>query len=158
MYVLDALIYTLNKWPKEATNLLLSSNNLHSSPATNEIEDTNDDAMDGTVTPPKQRGPSEERFFTRTDSVIDSEEDLVRKWNADFFGSSATSPVATRGPLQEAVPLAKQPHLLKPYARKEQLFNNPNPESSSDRKKLKNTKQSESDVRLPLSYLHLDKR
>lgn len=156
--MLDALVYVLNKWPKSVTESLLSDQS-YASKSTNQIEEDDDDAMDGTVTPPNKRSLSEERFFSRTDSIIESEEDLVRKYNADFFGSSATSPVATRGPLQEAFPLAKQPHLLKPNARKEQLFSSPHPETlSSDKKKQKSSKQSEGEAKLPVSYLHLNKR
>ena len=68
------------------------------------------------------------RFFTRSESITSAsavDEEEVLRSNSQFFGTPA-SPVSS-GPLQEAFPLAKQPHLLKPYAKKEHLFRSPRP-------------------------------
>ena len=92
-----------------------------------------------------------ERFFKRSESILagssasESEGDTeTRKSNQKFFGPSRAlieSPdlVGTTNlfgggglgensfsrPLSETYPLAQQPHLLKPFAKKEHLFSSP---------------------------------
>ena len=98
-------------------------------------------------TPPKNN----ERFFRRSESILgggstsESEGDPeIKKSNQKFFDPSRSllespnlvgSTNVFRGggqcessfsrPLSEAYPLAQQPHLLKPYAKKEHLFSSP---------------------------------
>ena len=77
----------------------------------------------------------------------------IQKINAKFFGTTPTSPGPFGDPLQqEAFPLAKQPHLLKPDARKEHLFQSPR--GSMEREA---PQQDEEPMEaLPLSYCHVD--
>ena len=93
---------------------------------------------------------NDDRFFKRSESILghsstsESEGDPeTKKSNQKFFGpstaliespdlvGSANFPEGRQGrskfawPLSESYPLAQQPYLLKPYARKEQLFSSP---------------------------------
>lgn len=136
------------------TQALLNKTTMSSQTNQNPESDVKtDDDMEAV---PRKRSASEERFFARTESIVDSEEE-VQKCNAEFFGTAA-SPVPSSGPLQEAFPLAKQPHLLKPYARKEQLFSSPNPTLETSQKESKHDKSSCPPLELPISYVHLNKR
>ena len=160
VYMLDGLLYTLNHWPKAATELckiMQSDPGKVTSPSKRiKTSSTGDETME-------TEKPQETRFFSRSESIIISEE--VQKSNDQFF-DTATSPVPTGDPLQEAFPLARQPHLLQPYARKEQLFNSPHPLESSEGKSMEGIcEEGEKDGQdntfpscLPLSYLHLKDR
>lgn len=79
----------------------------------------------------------------------------IQKINAKFFGTTPTSPGPFGDPLQqEAFPLAKQPHLLKPDARKEHLFQSPR--ASMEREREGISQDTEPMEALPLSYSHID--
>ena len=147
-------MYTLNNWPKMQTQSLLNKTMMSSQ--TNENAESDAKTDDDVESVSRKRSASEERFFARTESIVDSEEE-VQKCNAEFFGTAA-SPVPSSGPLQEAFPLAKQPHLLKPYARKEQLFSSPNPTLETSQKESRHVKNSCPPLELPISYMHLNKR
>ena len=143
VFVLDALIYTLTHWPKSArirTDQSQPSNRTTSSHGQSTNQET---SLTG-------RGIAE-RFFERSESIVassgTSESDCdpeIKKSNQKFFGPTATllkSPdlvgnsnlfAGGQGgentfsrPLSEAFPLAQQPHLLKPHAKKEHLFSSP---------------------------------
>lgn len=135
VYVLDGLIYTLNNWPKASSDDQSDSVLVTSSP-TNQMSASNSqpdemqlEEVDHQVDKDgEQKASAGIRFFTRSESISYAsakDEEEVLKSNSQFFGMPA-SPVSS-GPLQEAFPLAKQPHLLKPYAKKEQLFRSPRP-------------------------------
>ena len=151
VYVLDALIYFLTNWSKEATSIVLQSDSSRTAP-----ENVSSPAK--TASPSREKkasslvGPSEERqsatFFQRSDSVIFPVDDpICVKRNQQFFdppssplNKSDLSPLKEGGalslstsatleggrnlsqPLMEACALAQQPHLLKPHAKKEDLF------------------------------------
>ena len=135
VYVLDGLIYTLKNWPKVCSDDQSDSVLVASSP-TNQLTALSsrpDKAQSEEVDHQVERGGDQKsnrgiRFFTRSESITYAsamDEEEVLKSNSQFFGTPA-SPLSS-GPLQEAFPLAKQPHLLKPYAKKEQLFRSPRP-------------------------------
>ena len=64
---------------------------------------------------------SNQNFFGPRRALIESP-DFVG--NESFFGGGASEGQFSQ-PLSEAYPLAQQPHLLKPNAKKEQLFSTP---------------------------------
>ena len=64
---------------------------------------------------------SNQKFFGPRRAVIESP-DFVG--NASFFGGGSSEGRFSQ-PLSEAYPLAQQPHLLRPNAKKEQLFSSP---------------------------------
>ena len=90
---------------------------------------------------------NDKRFFLRSESILSTSESEgdpeIQKSNQKFFGPSRAllespdlvgstnlfgegqSASSFSRPLSEAYPLAQQPHLLKPYAKKEHLFNSP---------------------------------
>jgi E3 ubiquitin-protein ligase EDD1 len=140
VYVLDSFVYTLHHWPKNEIQMLLDGTPLEDN------DDISDRVSDvDVVTTPKKK--------------FDSREDLIRKCNEEFFRTSATSPLPMGGPFQEAFPLAKQPHLLKPNALKEQLFHSPAMDtSSSDRKQSQSDSKVTKPSDLPTSYFHLNTR
>ena len=91
------------------------------------------------------------RFFSRTESVIASSENELetQKSNSQFFSTTSTSSLPLESsvffgpskvwgsqnfsqPLEEAYPLAQQPHLLKPYAKKQHLFSGCHERSKDD--------------------------
>ena len=162
--MLDALIYTLTHWPKNAlptdqSNLSDTLTSSHSGELTN--QNTSSTATDETAsqmecTPTtasvatKTTRTNDERFFKRSESILassgtsESEGDPeVKKSNQNFFNSSklplespnfvsnanffggGQSECRFSRPLSETYPLAQQPYLLKPYARKEHLFSSP---------------------------------
>ena len=154
MYVLDALIYTLTYWPKSAsiqTDQSNSTNPMTSS--ARQTTNREELQVEPTQTVPMETSTSQThdtRFFKRSESILassgaESEGDAeMRKSNRKFFGISQGLPsspdLAGNGkslgggqgnkgnfsqPLSEAFPLAQQPHLLKPFAKKEQLFSSP---------------------------------
>ncbi len=87
-------------------------------------------------------------FFTRTDSVSANSEEEVQRSNDQFFGEEKgvfNRPV-------ETYPLAKQPHLLQPYAQKEQLF------GSGGRDSMGGMRDETSKTILPVSYSRNDSR
>ena len=110
--------------------------------------------------------PKNIKFFLRSESVRAREE--VEKSNEQFF-ETASSPGPTVNPLQEAFPLAKQPHLLQPYARKEHLFSSPHPTLDSAEARTNEgpatgenseaeSMEEEHSEQAILSYAHLNKR
>ena len=151
VFVLDALIYTLTHWPKSATvqtdqshpskpPTTSSSSRVHPPSTTTESLQMEHTSASPTAT----TGPND-RFFQRSESILansgtsESEGDHeAKKSNQKFFGPRGAvieSPdfVGNREfwgdteksfsqPLSEAYPLAQQPHLLGPHAKKERLF------------------------------------
>ena len=99
------------------------------------------------------------RFFERSESITVAEEE-VQKSNELFFGTPGSPGGQSSGPLQEAFPLAKQPHLLRSNAKKEQLFSNPR----QPLLEVGGDKAGESSVSLeerrglPVSYSHLQQQ
>ena len=175
MYMLDGLIYTLTNWPREATTFASDSN---SPIMTSSTQPTNQSMEDDVLVKPmsssaatsQQPGAVSEatqgsRFFVRTESVIIGEEDPdTQKSNQQFFGPQGASlqkpdfvgPPNSWGsqveslsrPLNEVYPLAQQPHLLKPFAKKEHLFSSPPSRKGS----LEEGRGNEGGGRLPVSY------
>ena len=162
MFVLDALIYTLTHWPKNAlqtdkSNLSDTMTLSHSESTNQNTSTTTDDTaiqMECTLTTrdvaTETTRTNDERFFKRSESILassgtsESEGDPeVKKSNQNFFNSSklplespnfvvnanffggGQSESRFSRPLSETCPLAQQPYLLKPYARKEHLFCSP---------------------------------
>ena len=135
VYILDGLIYTLKNWPNVCSDdqsdsvLLTSSPTNQLTPLSSQPDKVQSEGVDHQMEKGGDRKSNQGiRFFTRSESItfasaVDEEE--VLRSNSQFFGTPA-SPVSS-GPLQEAFPLAKQPHLLKPYAKKEHLFRSPRP-------------------------------
>ena len=98
VYCLDGLLYLLTHLPKKALSALHTNS-----------------------TPPPQAGQTNDQnsvFFTRSESVSLHSDEEVRRSNDQFFGEEHE----TFSHHVEAYPLAKQPHLLQPYAQREQLF------------------------------------
>ena len=137
VYVLDGLIYSLKNWPKVCSDGQSDSVLVTSSPTNQSMalgsqlgkmqaeEEVDHQAEKDSRGEKSTQGV---RFFTRSESITYAsamDEEEVLRSNSQFFGTPA-SPVSS-GPLQEAFPLAKQPHLLKPYAKKEHLFRSPRP-------------------------------
>ena len=149
VYVLDGLIYTLANWPKAATALVDQSHTPGMLPTdhTSDQSALNSESTDSSEVitmetdqqtqglKPLERG----RFFKRTESVIIGGDDPdTHKSNEQFFGKAGAmmekpefvGPPNPWGqqvenfsrPLNEDYPLAQQPHLLKPLAKKEHLF------------------------------------
>ena len=148
VYVLDGLIYTLANWPKAATALVNQSETpvtLPDQPSdqkTLNSESTDSSEVVDMETNEQTRGFQQlerERFFKRTESVTFGGDDPdTHKSNEQFFGKAGAmmekpefvGPPNPWGqqvenfsrPLDEEYPLAQQPHLLKPSAKKEHLF------------------------------------
>ncbi len=95
MYCLDSLLYLLAHLPMKPISALLSSQPLS-----------------------EQSQSERDTFFARTESVSLNSEEEVKRSNDQFFGDEKE---AFNHPV-ETYPLAKQPHLLQPYAQREQLF------------------------------------
>ena len=175
VYMLDGLIYTLTNWPRGAASLANQSvSAMMTSSAQPTNQSTEDDVLASEPKPSlasaQQPGgtsetPQGSRFFVRTESVIIGEEDPeTRKSNKQFFGPQGASlqkpnfvgPPNSWGaqveslsrPLNEAYPLAQQPHLLKPFAKKEHLFSSPPSREGS----AEEERGSEGGGRLPVSY------
>lgn len=167
MYILDALLYTLGTWPKPETQFILKDplspeeqkdldekerkereNKEREERERKERREKERIAREKKIK--EGRDPDEidlsEPLFIRTES----EEERTQRYNAEFF-RTASSPVAPKGPFEEAFPLAKQPHLLQPYALKEQLF------ASNQDQEMKDEDMPSSSS-LPVSYLDLDSR
>jgi len=135
-YVLDALVYYMRSGGSsgsDADSLHDGANDAASvqswqDPDDNLNDETDDDAVNQseTVETDSLDGESDvgtglragrrHPFFQRSDSTI-------------FFGCNPPDPFQV--PLVEALPLADQPHLLHPYARKEELFGMPRQTVSS---------------------------
>ena len=127
-YVLDALVYYMRSGGGSDVDSLHDATNDAASvqswqdPDDNLNDETDDDVVNQseTVETDSLDGDSEvggglrsgrrHPFFQRSDSTI-------------FLGCSPPDPFQV--PLVEALPLADQPHLLNPYARKEELFGMP---------------------------------
>ena len=127
MYCLDGLLYLLAHLPMKPLSTLLSNQPT--------LEQTHEEKE--TVT-----------FFTRTESVSANSEEEVQRSNDQFFGEEKgvfNRPV-------ETYPLAKQPHLLQPYAQKEQLF------GSGGRDSMGGMRDEISKTILPVSYSRNDSR
>ena len=143
VYVLDSLLYTLNNWPKAATalinqsELILTTTNQMADQGTLNSEPNDTSEAISMETNSQTQQTKGGRFFERTESIILGEESETHKSNEQFFGKEASLDKAEfvgppnpwghqienfSRPLIEDYPLAQQPHLLKPYAKKEQLF------------------------------------
>ena len=168
VYILDSLIYTLTNWPKTATPTLPSPPPTTSdnpvAAALNFSEETDDAVMadDEDETPASQDAREKQksaRFFERSESITVAE-DEVQKSNELFFGTPGSPGGQSSGPLQEAFPLAKQPHLLRSNAKKEQLFSNPRqPLLEVGGDKAGESSESQEERRgLPVSYNHLQQQ
>lgn len=145
VYVLDGLLYTLTHWPKHLLTPLHTDQSEHL--ATSPHGTTNEDKSQCKLKKRKLESDSnpvsKSRFFERTESVLVSREDLSNTQisNDRFFGVNGGANLALENPelvgppnqwgkevesfsrpLHEEYPLASQPHLLKPFARKEVLF------------------------------------
>ena len=147
VYALDGLIYTLTHWPKEATDICMLEQ-LSATPSKMEeikkkysIESFNE-----------SKGL---KFYLRSESVRAKEE--ADKSNEQFF-TTASSPGPSLGPLQEAFPFAKQPHLLQPFVSKEQLFSSPRSNTEGVENNDSESMEHDSNDQLIVSYSHLDKR
>ena len=145
VFLLDGLIYTLANWPKAATLLANQSDSPEmTSSATNQNAEHSKHNPEPTIADKAQEKVVEtSKFFERTESIIIGEEDdsHTLKSNEQFFGKEPSAFDRTHfvGPpspwgaqigglsqsLHEAYPLAQQPHLLRPHARKEHLFSSP---------------------------------
>ena len=131
MYCLDGLLYLLAHLPKKVFS-----------------------GMSTTSTPPPQAGQTDVQnstFFTRSESVTLNSDEEVKRSNDQFFreeGVGFSHPV-------ESYPLAKQPHLLQPYAQREQLFGGGAGEGvNSERDKGATTEKK----LLPVSYSRTESR
>ena len=153
VFVLDALIYTLTNWPKSLINQSLSTSTVTSQPSPAEETDRPEavqmeHAPSQTETTAQDAENNRENFFKRSESILsgaatDQDDPETVKSNQKFFGPprallespDLVGPPNPWGvdqaessfsrPLSEAFPLAQQPHLLKPYAKKEHLFSSP---------------------------------
>ncbi len=109
------------------------------------LESHSNQGSSSTAAKPEDTATSDARFFQRSESVIFSDDDSsVQRSNEQFFGEElnqselmfpphlhsphpghhpwgAQSEVLSQS-LHESYPLASQPHLLQPFARKENLF------------------------------------
>ena len=167
VYILDALLYTLGTWPKPETQFILKDPlSPEEQRALDEKEKQEREKKEREERERKERREKEritrekkikegrdpdeidlsEPLFIRTES----EDERTQRYNAEFF-RTASSPVAPKGPFEEAFPLAKQPHLLQPYALKEQLF------ASNQDQEMKDEDTPDTSS-LPVSYLLLQNR
>ena len=130
VYILDSLIYTLTNWPKAATPTLPSPPPTTTDKPVAATLDFSEEADDAVMADEEDEESSAQdarekqksaRFFERSESITIAQ-DEVQKSNEQFFGTPGSPGGQSSGPLQEAFPLAKQPHLLRSNAKKEQLF------------------------------------
>ena len=160
VYALDGLIYTLTYWPKEASDICRLEQ-LSTTPT--KMEEANEIRKKYGIDTDE---PKNIKFFLRSESVRNKEE--VEKSNEQFF-ATASSPGPGMDPYQEAFPFAKQPHLLRPFASKQQLFSTPHTsldmveggKSTSDRLPGvdgNDVESMEGDEETIISYSHLNKR
>ena len=117
VYMLDAMMYSLSKWPRETTT------QPHTTTTT--IGDHTDNGSTATVPSPSntQSLPQSSmatpnstisRFFQRTQSITlnypgDDDDGEMVATNSSFDRS-----------IMEEIPLAQQPHLLEPFLKKEE--------------------------------------
>ena len=121
-YVFDALIYYMRSGTDSDTDVIRDGISVHSwqDHDENENEDQDDETVGQNVTMETDsidgesdvgvKSGRKHPFFQRTDSTT-------------FLGCPPPDPF--QGPLAEALPLADQPHLLQPNARREDLFGMP---------------------------------
>lgn len=123
-YVLDALIYYMRSGSDADAEMIRDGVSVHSwqDHEDNLNDETDDDPVNQSVAMEIDsmdgesdvggRGGKKHSFFQRSDSMT-------------FLGCPPPDPFAA--PLVETLPLADQPHLLKPNSRKEELFGMPRP-------------------------------
>ncbi len=150
MYMLDGLLYSLKHWPKSLVEKvtqvtqhrepLSATGRDHSHPVDIPIDH---DVRNAKISKSKIPVPPTAGFFKRTDSVSINEgkDSNTEMSNLRFFGIEGGSNLVLQNPemvgppntweklgnsfsrsLNEDYPLASQPHLLKPFAKKETLF------------------------------------
>ena len=116
VYMLDALMYSLSKWPKEVTAQSYSA----------VAEDCSKNNPTAAVTassdeqPPPQSSMATpnstiSRFFQRTQSITLNYADDV-----DEHSEVVTANSSFNRSIMEEIPLAQQPHLLEPFLKKEE--------------------------------------
>ena len=145
VYILDALMYSLTKWPKEVTTQPCSAPAAaaaHTAVTTTTSETANEeDGSTGTfLAPPTTQPPSTttpsstiSRFFQRTQSITlnySSEADESQLLASNSFNLSVA----------EEIPLAQQPHLLEPFLKKEETA------------AINSRRRQSGNVKLPLSF------
>ncbi len=152
VYALDGLIYTLTHWPKEATDIC-RLNQIADSPS--RIEEVNEIKKKYSMEVLSES--KNVKYYLRPESVRAKEE--ADKSNEQFF-TPASSPGPSLGPLQEAFPFAKQPHLLQPFVSKEQLFSSPARSNTDgiDTNDAESMEQDSNSMPSIVSYSHLSKR
>ena len=117
VYMMDALMYSLSKWPREMTTQPLTTSttreDITSSSAAMVTTPFNEQPLPQASTATSSSAIS--RFFQRTQSITlnysnDIDEDSeVMAANSSFDRS-----------IVEEIPLAQQPHLLEPFLKKEE--------------------------------------
>lgn len=124
VYVLDALLYSLNKW--QHTMQVISAR-----PCQLEDEVITSEPCDGSR--PNTVSASREEFFQRTESLSDPN----KAANDSFFNQSLSPDSSNRDTSSSAylhtdIPLVQKPHLLQPFASREALFGLNKMESAED--------------------------
>ena len=138
VYILDALMYSLSKWPKEVTTQPTATPAAQTAvtTTTSEVAIIKGDGSPGTAQHPSTTTPSStiSRFFQRTQSITlsySNEADESQLLASNSFNLSVA----------EEIPLAQQPHLLEPFLKKE------------EQTAAINSRRRQSDnVKLPLSF------
>ena len=145
VYVLDGLLYSLKHWPKPVVDRL--SLLLNDKDKATPIDHLSSGSVPIELKKPKreddQASAPNSKFFKRTESVsvTESDDSSIEMSNLQFFGEGGGSNLVLENPemvgapssweklsnsfsrsLNEDYPLASQPHLLKPFAKKEALF------------------------------------
>ena len=143
VYILDALMYSLSKWPKEVTTQPTATPAAQTAvtTTTSEVAIKGDGSPGTFLSPPTTQHPSTttpsstiNRFFQRTQSITlsySNEADESQLLASNSFNLSVA----------EEIPLAQQPHLLEPFLKKEKQT------------AAINSRRRQSDnVKLPLSF------
>jgi len=144
VYVLDGLLYSLKHWPKPLVDKIshLLQDKGKTTPTVHFSSSAPVDVKKRKIEEDQVSAPTS-KFFKRTESVsvTDSEDPSTELSNLQFFGAGGGSKLILENPemvgppssweklsssfsrsLNDDYPLANQPHLLKPFAKKEVLF------------------------------------